>query len=154
MTTDKGLKKVLGKQSSYRLPSNFTYRMMQQVREEAFARERREEHRLWWALAVFCLCTFCGVTYYVVKLYGASIVRWWHSLSFALPSVDAVLFSCLRWWHFFVWGDCIGGWRRKCKVIKTRRQSLPNSCIVSDYRAVALPQVSVCSQSTRGLLNS
>ncbi|MBM6720778.1 hypothetical protein H6B13_14250 [Bacteroides gallinaceum] len=92
MTTDKGLKKALGKQSSYRLPSNFTYRMMQQVREEAFARERREEHRLWWALAVFCLCTFCGVTYYVVKLYGASIVRWWHSLSFALPSVDAVLF--------------------------------------------------------------
>lgn len=66
--------------------------MMQQVREEAFARERREEHRLWWALAVFCLCTFCGVTYYVVKLYGASIVRWWHSLSFALPSVNAVLF--------------------------------------------------------------
>lgn len=41
MTTDKGLKKALGKQSSYRLPSNFTYRMMQQVREEAFARERR-----------------------------------------------------------------------------------------------------------------
>ena len=46
MTTDKGLKKAIKSQPAYRLPSNFTYRMMQQVREEAYARERREEFRL------------------------------------------------------------------------------------------------------------
>ena len=46
MTIDKGLKKAIKSQPAYRLPCNFTYRMMLQVREEAYARERREEFRL------------------------------------------------------------------------------------------------------------
>ena len=49
MTTDKGLKKAIKSQPAYRLPSNFTYRMMQQVREEAYARERALS-RMWQAL--------------------------------------------------------------------------------------------------------
>lgn len=37
MTTDKGLKKAVNGQPAYRLPSNFTYRMMKQIHEEARA---------------------------------------------------------------------------------------------------------------------
>ena len=69
MTIDKGLKKAIKSQPTYRLPSNFTYRMMQQVREEAYARERREEFRLRLALVIFCVCALGGLFYYIIKVY-------------------------------------------------------------------------------------
>ena len=74
MTTDKGLKKAIKSQPAYRLPSNFTYRMMQQVREEAYARERREEFRLRLALVVFCVCALGGLFYYIIELRRALLV--------------------------------------------------------------------------------
>ena len=76
MTTDKGLKKAIKSQPAYRLPSNFTYRMMQQVREEAYARERREEFRLRLALVVFCVCALGGLFYYIIKVYGVMCLGW------------------------------------------------------------------------------
>ena len=92
MTTDKGLKKAVKSQPTYRLPSNFTYRMMQQVREEAYARERREEFRLRLALAAFCVCTLGVSLYYIIKEYGTSLIHIGQTLCQSLPSRDVFLF--------------------------------------------------------------
>lgn len=109
MTIDKGLKKAIKSQPAYRLPSNFTYRMMQQVREEAYARERREEFRLRLALVVFCVCALGGLFYYIIKVYGVALSRMWQALCQSLPSPDTFLFflpisvsivclGVLYWW--------------------------------------------------------
>ena len=101
MTIDKGLKKAIKSQPAYRLPCNFTYRMMQQVREEAYARERREEFRLRLALVVFCVCA--------LGVYGVALSRMWQALCQSLPSHDTFLFflpisvsivclGVLYWW--------------------------------------------------------
>ena len=92
MTTDKGLKKAIKSQPAYQLPSNFTYRMMQQVREEAYARERREEFRLRLALVVFCVCALGGLFYYIIEVYGVALSRMWQALCQSLPSHDTFLF--------------------------------------------------------------
>lgn len=42
-TIDKGLKKALSQQPDYRLPSNFSYRMMQKIHQETLLREKRQE---------------------------------------------------------------------------------------------------------------
>lgn len=109
MTTDKGLKKAIKSRPAYRLPSNFTYRMMQQVREEAYARERREEFRLRVALAVFCVGALGVLVYYIIKVYGTALTRMWQTLCQSLPSRDTFLFflpisvsivclGVLYWW--------------------------------------------------------
>lgn len=108
MTTDKGLKKAIKSQPAYRLPTNFTYRMMLQVREEAYARERREEFRLRLALVVFCVCAL-GWSFLLIKVYGVALSRMWQALCQSLPSHDTFLFflpisvsivclGVLYWW--------------------------------------------------------
>lgn len=92
MTTDKGLKKAASGQPAYRLPSNFTYRMMRQVREEAYTRERREEFRLRLALTAFCVCTSAAALYYIIKVYGTALMGLWQTLYQSLPSRDTFLF--------------------------------------------------------------
>ena len=103
MTIDKGLKKAIKSQPAYRLPCNFTYRMMQQVREEAYACERREEFRLRLALVLG------GLFYYIIKVYGVALSRMWQALCQSLPSHDTFLFflpisvsivclGVLYWW--------------------------------------------------------
>ena len=92
MTTDKGLKKAVSGQPAYRLPSNFTYRMMKQVREETYARERREEFRLRLALSAFCVCTLAVSFYYIIKVYGTTLTHLWQTLCQSLPSRDVFLF--------------------------------------------------------------
>lgn len=42
----KALRNAIGRQPEFRLPSNFTYRMMQQVEQEAFLRKKRNEKRI------------------------------------------------------------------------------------------------------------
>ena len=89
MTTDKGLKKAIKDQPAYRLPSNFTYRMMRQAREEAFRRERKEEHRLRWVLAACCALAL-GVLFYITS---------GETFRFFLPtSVSLACLVVLYWW--------------------------------------------------------
>lgn len=108
MTTDKGLKKAIKDQPAYRLPSNFTYRMMRQVREEAFQRERKEEHRLRWVLAACCALAL-GVLFYTIKEYGAFFTEAFQTLCQIFPSGETFRFflptsvslACLvvlYWW--------------------------------------------------------
>lgn len=41
--TDKGLKKAVGQQAGFKLPSNFSYRTMKRIEEKAYLKEKREE---------------------------------------------------------------------------------------------------------------
>ncbi len=53
----KALRKAIGRQPEFRLPSNFTYRMMQQVEQEAFLRKKRNEKRIFilWAATLILM---------------------------------------------------------------------------------------------------
>ncbi len=55
MTTDKGLRKAAGSQPTFKLPSNFTYRMMQEVNQYAYLHEKKLEKRTFqiiWIVAI------------------------------------------------------------------------------------------------------
>lgn len=43
MKTDKGLKKAAENRPTFKLPSNFTYRMMQQVNQYAYLHEKNRK---------------------------------------------------------------------------------------------------------------
>ena len=51
------LAEAIGRQPEFRLPSNFTYRMMQQVEQEAFLRKKRNEKRIFilWAATLILM---------------------------------------------------------------------------------------------------
>ena len=53
----KALRKAIGRQPEFRLPSNFTYRMMQLVEQEAFLRKKRNEKRIFilWAATLILM---------------------------------------------------------------------------------------------------
>lgn len=73
--TDKGLKKAIERQPAFRLPTNFTYRTLQRIEEEARARERRAERRvsiLW----IITLSAMLGSSLaYIVHTCGADMLR-------------------------------------------------------------------------------
>ena len=53
----KALRKAIGRQLDFRLPSKFTYRMLQQVEQEALLRKKRNEKRIFilWAATLILL---------------------------------------------------------------------------------------------------
>lgn len=51
---DKGLKEAIRKQPAFRIPTNFTYRMMQQINEEVYRKEKRQEKRLFILMIGVC----------------------------------------------------------------------------------------------------
>lgn len=102
---DKGIRKALQQQPAYRLPSNFTYRMMQQIEERARLRERRMEIRLQVALiltviaGIGCIGWFYGKTVLEVFRSSVSSLPSHASLAFYLPMAGALvlLFFFNRW---------------------------------------------------------
>ena len=52
---DKGLKEAIRKQPTYRIPTNFTYRMMQQINEEIYRKEKQQEKRLFILMVILCV---------------------------------------------------------------------------------------------------
>lgn len=71
---DKGVRKALRQQPSFRLSSNFTYRMMQQIEEQARRREKRMERRLRVALAL-TVVTGIGILGWLYGKETADILR-------------------------------------------------------------------------------
>ncbi|MDY3070566.1 MAG: hypothetical protein SOR57_13145 [Parabacteroides sp.] len=60
---DEGLKKAVRKQPSYRIPSNFSYKMMEKIRQEELLRECRKERRLYALMLltiVLMVCFYLG----------------------------------------------------------------------------------------------
>lgn len=60
---DEGLKKAVKKQPSYRIPSNFSYKMMEKIRQEELLREYKKERRLYALMLltiVLMVCFYLG----------------------------------------------------------------------------------------------
>jgi len=71
---DKGLKKAVREQTTFRLPSNFTYRTMQKVEEAIRLREKKSERRTLFATiaaAIFLI----GVSMAGLILYFGESIR-------------------------------------------------------------------------------
>ena len=102
---DKGIKKALQQQPTYRLSSNFTYRMMLRIEEEARLKEKRMELRMRIALiltviaAIGCIGWLYGKTMLNALRTSTSHLLEHISLDFYLPIAGALvlLFFFNRW---------------------------------------------------------
>lgn len=102
---DKGIKKALQQQPTYRLSSNFTYRMMLRIEEEARLKEKRMELRMRIALiltviaAIGCIGWLYGKTMLNALRTSTSHLLGHISLDFYLPIAGALvlLFFFNRW---------------------------------------------------------
>ena len=106
---DKGLKAAIQGNTGYKLPTNFTYRMMQQIENEVALRNRRQDRRVFFALYLTIALLITGGATAFVYLYGAEVKQLF-SASFAhlcdkdiriayLPILSAVPFLCiLNFW--------------------------------------------------------
>lgn len=70
---DKGLKKAVKEQYSFRLPSNFAYQTMQKVEEALRLREKRTEHRTLWATILAAILLTGGCIAGLVIYFGDSL---------------------------------------------------------------------------------
>ena len=71
---DRGLKKAVREQTTFRLPSNFTYRTMQKVEEAIRLREKKSERRI--LLATIAAAIFLiGVSGTGLVLYFGDSIR-------------------------------------------------------------------------------
>lgn len=66
---DKGLKEAIRKQPVFRIPTNFTYRMMQQIKEEVYRREKQQEKRLFILMVSICLLMINGLCAWLIWLF-------------------------------------------------------------------------------------
>lgn len=85
---DKGIRKALQQQPSFRLSSNFTYRMMQQIEEQARRKEKRMELRLRAALVL----TVVAGTGLLGWFYGQETVDILRQSAVSLPDKDSLVF--------------------------------------------------------------
>lgn len=107
--TDKGLKKAIGRQPEFKLPSNFSYRMMKRIEEETYLKEKRTEKRIFvlWVITVSVMIAgglgYFGWTYHKQLLYLGRMLRNsvpdTNALSFCMPTAIALvlLFFFNRW---------------------------------------------------------
>lgn len=93
MTTDKGIKKALGQQPAFRLPSNFGYRTMLRIEEEVSRREKRQERRLYTVMIVLCTVSAAGILALAGWMYGEKLMQAWQETLHMLPSTDTLLFG-------------------------------------------------------------
>lgn len=85
---DKGIQKAVRQQPSFRLPSNFTYRMMQQIEAQARRKEKRMERRLRVALAL----TIAAGIGLLGWLYGKETMEILRQSASSLPDHGSPLF--------------------------------------------------------------
>ena len=109
---DKGLKKAVKEQYSFKLPSNFAYCTMQKVEEDIRLREKKTERRTLWATIIAALlltgCCIAGLIIY----FGDSIRKAFDPASVEIekPEIPSFYFLLLIAIPLFLWFD---RWMRK-----------------------------------------
>ena len=66
---DKGLKEAIRRQPAFRIPTNFTYRMMQQINEEVYRKEKQQEKRLFILMVILCVLMIGGLCAWLIWLF-------------------------------------------------------------------------------------
>lgn len=89
---DRGLKKAVREQTTFRLPSNFTYRTMQKVEEAIRLREKKSERRI--LLATIAAAIFLiGVSGTGLVLYFGESIREAFTPT-TLPQSESIQIPC------------------------------------------------------------
>ena len=89
---DRGLKKAVREQTTFRLPSNFTYRTMQKVEEAIRLREKKSERRI--LLATIAAAIFLiGVSGTGLVLYFGDSIREAFTPT-TLPQSESIQIPC------------------------------------------------------------
>ena len=77
--TDKCIRKAVGMQQKFRLPSNFSYKMMEKINEKVLLEEKQREKRTFVAIIITSLlmlaaCIFTIINYTSITL--TDITNW------------------------------------------------------------------------------
>ena len=89
--TDKGLKKAVGQQAGFKLPSNFSYRTMKRIEDKAYLKEKREEKRIvisW--LITISLMLASGIGYFGWS-YHEQFTALFHRAKDSVPDAKTLL---------------------------------------------------------------
>lgn len=92
MKTDKGLKEAVRRQPEFRLPSNFGYRMMQQINQEAYRMEKRRELRSYLLLGILSTLMAGGCFTFIGWWYWERISTFLNTLSLTIPPISDIVF--------------------------------------------------------------
>lgn len=89
--TDKGLKKAVGQQAGFKLPSNFSYRTMKRIEEKAYLKEKREEKRIFisWLITI-SLMLASGIGYFGWS-YHEQFTALFHRAKDSVPDAKTLL---------------------------------------------------------------
>lgn len=66
---DKGLKEAIRRQPAFRIPTNFIHRMMQQINEEIYRKEKQQEKRLFILMIILCILMVGGLCTWLAWLF-------------------------------------------------------------------------------------
>ena len=107
---DEGLKVAIRKQPPYRIPTNFTYRMMQQINEEVYRKEKQQEKRLFILMVTLCVLMVGGLCAWLIWLFkpdfqaiGKNLLSDFsklQNLTFYLPMILAL--PLLAWFNHWL----------------------------------------------------
>ncbi len=86
---DKGLKRAIGEQTQFRLPSNFTFQTMRKVQESVLLHEKRMERRTLFATIVAALFLIASGLGGLIFYFGDNIEDFFSkAFQFRVPSMD------------------------------------------------------------------
>ena len=107
---DKGLKEAIRRQPALRIPTNFTYRMMQQINEEVYRKEKQQEKRLFILMVTLCVLMVGGLCAWLIWLFkpdfqgiGENLLAYLprlRNLTFYLPMILAL--PLLAWFNHWL----------------------------------------------------
>lgn len=107
---DKGLKEAIRRQPAFRIPTNFTYRMMQQINEEIYRKEKQQEKRLFILMVILCVLMIGGLCAWLIWLFkpdfqaiGKNLLSDFsklQNLTFYLPMILAL--PLLAWFNHWL----------------------------------------------------
>ena len=90
-TQDKGLKQAIARQPVPRLASNFTYRTMQRINEQALLKERKAEKRLFIAWTTTVSLMIGGCVGYLGWVYAQPLLHLYEQFKSFIPDKESIL---------------------------------------------------------------
>lgn len=85
---DEGLKKAVRKQPSYRIPSNFSYKMMEKIHQEELLREYRKERRLYALMLLTIVLMVCFYIGFMLWFFPGSVTSFVTEMKTLLHGVN------------------------------------------------------------------
>ena len=88
---DKGLKRAISRQPEFKLPSNFSYRMMKRIEEETYLKEKRTEKKIFISWIITASFMTAGGLGYLGWNYNEQILYMFRLLKHSIPDTATLL---------------------------------------------------------------